>query len=211
MQLPIDPARFGAYLGITAVMVATPGPANLFAIATGARRGRAAVFAAVAGMTLANLAWYAAAALGLSALALTFPAAFRVAAYLGAAYVAWLGLSALRAAFRSPRAQVDAAAALAAGRSAILEGFVVQISNPKALVFTTAVLPPFVDPARPILAQMVMLAAVVVLGDVGAMSAYGLGGATMARRMTEPAFRRGFSVFTGLLLLAAAALIAFRG
>src|ERR1700739_450086 len=95
MQLPVDPARFAAYLSVTAVMVVTPGPANLFAIATGARRGHAAVLAAVAGMNLANLAWWTAAGLRLSAPALAFPAVFHALAWLGAAYVAWLGLRAL--------------------------------------------------------------------------------------------------------------------
>jgi threonine/homoserine/homoserine lactone efflux protein len=37
MQLPVDPARFAAYASVTSVMVVAPGPANLFAIATGAR------------------------------------------------------------------------------------------------------------------------------------------------------------------------------
>jgi len=44
--------------------------------------------------------------------------------------------------------------------------------------------------------------------DVLAMSAYGLGGAAIASRMTEPRFRRGFSVCVGLLLLGAALLMA---
>lgn len=209
MQPPVDPARLAAYLGVTAVMVASPGPANLFAIATGARRGQAAVLAGVVGMNLANLAWYAAAGLGLSALALALPAVFRTLAWLGAAYVAWLGLRALRQAGR------DGAGAApgpeVAGRSAFRDGFVVQISNPKALLFTTAVLPPFLDPARPVWPQMLLFAAIGVGGDVLAMSAYGFGGAALARRMAEPRFRRGFAAFSGLLLISAAALIAVRG
>jgi threonine/homoserine/homoserine lactone efflux protein len=213
MQLPVDPARYGAYLGITAVMVVTPGPANLFAIATGAARGRTGVLAAVLGMNLANAVWYLAAGLGLAALALTFPAAFRLLAWLGAAYVAWLGLKALSAARRQGAAPAEprGAATAALRRSALLDGFVVQISNPKALVFITAILPLFVDPTRPILAQMVLFAAAGVLGDATAMTAYGFGGAAIARRMREPAFRRGFGVATGLLLLGAALLIALRG
>jgi threonine/homoserine/homoserine lactone efflux protein len=209
MQLPVDPARFAAYVSITAVLVVTPGPANLFAIATGARRGRGAVPAAVAGMLGANLVWLSAAGLGLGALAHAYPAAFRLVAYAGAAYVAWLGVRALWTAARAPGEAAHAPAT--AGGSALRDGFVVQISNPKALLFTTVVLPPFVDPARPAGAQILALAAVMLLGDLLAMSAYGLGGAALARRMTEPHFRRGFSAFTGVLLLSAAALIALRG
>jgi len=212
MPWPVDPARYAAYLSITAVMVVTPGPANLFAIATGATRGRAAVLAAVAGMNLANLVWYAAAGLGLGALALAFPQVFRLLAFAGAAYVAWLGLRALLAAWRGEAGHEAAhAAAPRRRRPALIDGLIVQGSNPKALLFTTAVLPPFIDPARPLAPQMVLFAAAGIAGDLAAMTAYGFGGAALARRMEEPAFRRGFGVFTGLLLLAAATLIALRG
>src|SRR5207248_190002 len=147
MQLPVDPAKFAAYASITMVMVIAPGPANLFAIATGARRGRTAVLAAVAGMNLGSVVWWVAAGLGLSALALAWPALFRLLAWLGAAYVGWLGVRALW----SARGEGEAAAHApdARGRSVFRDGLVVQLSNPKALLFTTAVLPPFVDPARP--------------------------------------------------------------
>jgi len=209
MQFPVDPARFAAYLSVTAVMVVAPGPANLFAIATGARRGRAAVLAGVAGMNLGNLVWYAAAGLGLGALALAFPAVFRVLAYLGAAYVAWLGLRSLWSARQDGEAAGHAPTVL--GRSAFRDGFVVQMSNPKALLYTTVVLPPFMDPSRPLAPQLLLFAAVGVGGDAVTMTAYGFGGAAIARRMHEPLFRRAFAAFTGLLLISAALLIALRG
>jgi threonine/homoserine/homoserine lactone efflux protein len=209
MPLPVDPARYAAYLSVTAVMVAAPGPANLFAIATGARRGRAAVMAGVAGMNLANLVWWTAAGLGLSALALAVPAVFRVLAWLGAAYVGWLGLRALGSAWRDAEAAHPAPEP--AGGSAFRDGFLVQISNPKALLFTTAVLPPFIDAGRPIAPQMLLFAAAGFGGDIVTMTAYGFGGAAIAHRMREPRFRRGFATFTGLLLIGAAVLIALRG
>jgi threonine/homoserine/homoserine lactone efflux protein len=209
MQLPVDPARFAAYASVTTVMVVAPGPANLFAIATGARRGRGAVLAAVAGMNLGNVVWWTAAGLGLSALALAFPRLFHILAWAGAAYVGWLGLRALLSAWRDGGGEAHAPAT--AGRSAFRDGLVVQLSNPKALLFTTAVLPPFIDPARPVIAQLLLFAAFGVGGDIVAMTAYGLGGAAIAHRMREPQFRRGFAVFTGVLLMSAAVLIALRG
>lgn len=190
-------------------MVVTPGPANLFAIATGAERGRRAVLAAVAGMNLATVVWVSAAGLGLGALALNFPGAFRAMAFIGAAYVAWLGLRALWSAGRAGAAPDHAIAAAPPGAS-FREGFIVQMSNPKALLFTTVVLPPFLDPARPVFTQVAVLAGTTILGDVIAMTAYGFGGVALARRMEAPRFRRGFSVFTGLLLIVAALLIGLR-
>jgi threonine/homoserine/homoserine lactone efflux protein len=162
-------------------------------------------------MNLASVVWFTAAGLGLGALALALPGVFRVLAWLGAAYVAGLGLKALLAAWRGGASDAHAAEPARAHRSALVDGFAVQIANPKALVFTTAVLPPFVDPHRPMAAQIVLFAAAAIGGDVIAMTVYGFGGAALARRMGEPAFRRGFGVFTGLLLLGAATLIALRG
>ena len=206
MQLPVDPARYGAFLGVMAVMAVTPGPANLFAIATGAQKGKAAALVGVAGMNTATLVWFCAAALGLGALILAFPQVFHLLAFAGAAYIAWLGVKSLLVAFRhdaEPGHQ-----AFRQGKSAYLDGFTVQIANPKAVLFFTAVLPPFLDPARPLPAQLAAFACATLTLDILAMSAYGLGGAALAARMTEPRFARGFAVVVGLLLLTAAVLMA---
>ena len=206
MQLPVDPARYVAFLGVMAVMAVTPGPANLFAIATGAQKGKAAALVGVAGMNTATLVWFCAAALGLGALILAFPQVFHLLAFAGAAYIAWLGVKSLLVAFRhdaEPGHQ-----AFRQGRSAYLDGFTVQIANPKAVLFFTAVLPPFLDPARPLPAQLAAFACATLTLDILAMSAYGLGGAALAARMTEPRFARGFAVVVGLLLFTAAVLMA---
>ncbi len=97
-----------------------------------------------------------------------------------------------------------------AGRSAFVDGFVVQIANPKILLFFVAVLPPFLDLQRPAPPQLVMFAAATIGMDVLSMSAYGMGGAALSARMSEPHFRRGFSVLVGVLLLSAAGLILLR-
>ncbi len=206
MQLPVDPARYGAFVGVMAVMAVTPGPANLFAIATGAQKGKAAALVGVAGMNTATLVWFCAAALGLGALILAFPQVFHLLAFAGAAYIAWLGVKSLLGALRhdaEPGHQ-----AFRQGKSAYLDGFTVQIANPKAVLFFTAVLPPFLDPARPLPAQLAAFACATLTLDILAMSAYGLGGAALAARMTEPRFARGFAVVVGLLLLTAAVLMA---
>ena len=206
MDLPVDPARYVTFLGVMAVMAVTPGPANLFAIATGAQRGKGAALVGVVGMNSATLVWFAAAALGLGALVLAFPQVFHLLAFAGAAYIAWLGLKSLAGAFQKDAEPSHGTFRM--GRSAFLDGFAVQIANPKAILFFTAVLPPFLDPRRPLAAQLAMFACATILLDVLAMSAYGVGGAALAAKMTEPRFRRGFAIAVGLLLLTAAALMA---
>ncbi|MDI1328076.1 MAG: LysE family translocator [Brevundimonas sp.] len=207
-SLPVDPHLYLTFLGVMTVMAITPGPANIFSVANGVQRGKAGALLGVVGMNAATLVWFAAAALGLGALVIAFPQVFRLISIGGALYVAWLGVNALRGAFRTA-ADPDAPT-VRMGRSALVDGFMVQIANPKAVLFFTAVLPPFLDVNRPAAPQLALFAVATIGMDVLSMSAYGLGGAALARRMGEPRFRKGFALMTGLLLLAAAVLIVTR-
>ena len=206
--LPVDPHLYSTFLGVMAVMAITPGPANLFAVATGMEKGRASALVGVVGMNAATLVWFAAAALGLGALVKAFPQAFRLIAVAGALYVAWLGLKALHGAFKT--AADPQHIVVRRGRGAFVDGFAVQIANPKAVLFFTAVLPPFLDVNRPVVTKLVLFAAAVIGMDMMSMSAYALSGAALSRRMGQPRFRRGFGLFVGILLLAAAVLIVIR-
>lgn len=210
MHLPVDPQLYVAFCGVMAVLAVTPGPANLFSIATGMERGRRAVLLAVAGMNGATLVWFGAAALGLGALVTAFPEAFRWIAIAGAVYVGWLGVSSIRGALRPPAPSEGSVRAVQTRRPAFVDGFLVQLANPKAVLFFTAVLPPFLDVDRPAAPQLALFAAAVILMDVVTMTTYGFGGAALARRMAEPRFRQGFGVIVGLLLLTAAVLIVSR-
>lgn len=212
MVLPVDPTRYAAYFAAMSVMAVTPGPANVFSVAIGMAEGKAAALRAVAGMNCATLVWYLAAAAGLSALVQAFPEAFKIIAIAGGLYVAWLGVQALRSAWRPATAEAGGAdpATPKTSGSAFRDGFMVQIANPKLVVFFSAVLPPFLDPERPVAAQLALFGATTIGLDAVAMAAYGLGGAALSRRMTDPRFARGFGTAVGLLLLTTAALILFR-
>ena len=191
MSLPVDPARYSAFLVTMFVMAITPGPANLFAIATGMQKGKAA-------------------ALGLATLIIAFPKAFHLLAWAGAAYLVWLGIKSIRSGLK-PADHAGEPRTFQMGRSAFRDGFAVQIANPKILLFFGAVLPPFIDIHRPLVPQLVMFAAATIGMDLISMSAYGLGGAALSSRMNEPGFRRGFALMVGVLLITAAALIVSRG
>jgi threonine/homoserine/homoserine lactone efflux protein len=213
MSLPVDPARYSAFLAAMFVMAITPGPANLFAIATGMQKGKAAALLGVAGMNTATLVWFAAAALGLATLIAAFPKAFHILAYAGAAYLIWLGLKSIWSGVKDKggSGEGEAPRQFKMGRSAFRDGFTVQIANPKILLFFGAVLPPFIDVQRPLAPQLVMFAAATIGMDLISMSTYGLSGAALASRMNEPGFRKGFSVVVGVLLITAAVLIISRG
>ncbi len=208
-MLPVDPARLALFVGTMSAFAVTPGPANLFSIATGARGGPRAALLGVAGMNAANLVWLTAAGLGLGALIAAFPAAFRVLGVLGAAYIAFLGAKSLWSAWREAPADFETGRGASVGH-ALRDGFIVQITNPKAVVFYTAVLPPFIDPTRAAWPQVVWFGAAILLCDVIAMGAYGLAGGALARTLQKGAARRWFAGVVGVLLLVTAVLIVLR-
>lgn len=207
-MLPVDPARYALFASVMAVFAITPGPANLFAIATGMHAGPRAALLGVAGMNTATLVWFAAAALGLGALVAAFPAQFHLIAIAGGLYVAWLGLKSLWNAYKGKPPLKASGEARAA--SAFRDGFAVQLSNPKAVVFFTAVLPPFVDPARPLLPQLALLGATMIAMDTTSMSIYGVAGGALSRALADARAARIFAAFVGVLLLIASALILLR-
>lgn len=206
MSLPVDPRLFAAFLAVTLLLVLTPRPAVLFVLATGVSRGRKAVLLATAGMNAANVVWFAAAALGLAAVAEAHAQAFQWLRWLGVGYLLWLAYgkfaASLAAEGRDPlqRRHSD---------QPFRDGVLVQITNPKALIYITAILPPFIDPARPLGTQLALLAGASIALDAASMVAYGFGGAALSARIAQPRARRWFAG-PGTLLCAAAILILTR-
>ena len=207
LTLPVEPSRIAVVLTVMASLAAAPGPANLFSIATGMNRGPRAVGLAVVGMNSATLVWFVAAAVGLGALIRALPDVFAFLTVAGALYLIWLGLRALTAAVRGGGA---IGAGPTSDGSPLAQGFAVQIANPKAVLFFSAVLPPFIDLSRPLVPQLITFAAATIGLDILTMSAYGLGGVALAQQMNAPGFRRLFNTFVGLVLIAAAVLILTR-
>ncbi len=208
MFWPVSLEKYLAFLTVMTAMAIMPGPAILFAVAAGMTRGVKGVILATLGMNLAALVWFIASAFGLIIIASTVPWIFKIAGWLGVGYIAWLGIDALRGAFR--QSAVAPRSLRPPGVSVFRDGFVVQATNPKALLFFTAVLPPFVDVSDPVAPQMAAFALALFALDGFFMVVYGLLGAAFAHRMNEPKFRRGFGIFVGVVLIIVAALMSRR-
>ena len=206
--MPVSAETYIAFLSVMVAMSIMPGPAMLFALAAGVSRGPRGVILATMGMNLAALMWFAGSVFGLMVLAATVPWLFRLFGWFGVAYIAWLGIDALRGALHpappAPRAMK------APGLSIFRDGFIVQATNPKALLFFTAILPPFIDASRALWPQMSLYAATFFISDISVMVAYGLAGVAFAHKLEEPRFRRLFALFIGAILLTVALLMARR-
>ena len=146
-----------------------PGSDVMFAIASGSRGGWRAGVAASAGVALGAVCHILLAAFGVAALLAAYPLGFDLLRYAGAGYLLWL-------AWQSWQAGPDTTGRQ--GRtdliSAIRQGAVTNLLNPKVALFILAFLPQFADPARgPVWAQMLTLGAIFITTGFIITAAYG--------------------------------------
>jgi len=135
-------ADYGAFCAAILLFLALPGPGT-FALLTstgkgGFRAGAAATFGVIAGDQV--LLWLAVA--GVAALLAAHPAWFRAVQYLGAVYLAWIGLKLLFSPVGS------ASPVRIEPRQYARQAFLITLLNPKAIVFYMAFFPLFIDPAQ---------------------------------------------------------------
>ena len=203
MTLPVDPARYLAFLVAMAMMALSPGPANLYFVRTGLSGQKAAVVAGLLGVNTATLVWFIAASLGLSVLMHNFPTIFQLIAVAGGLYLVWLGYKTLSKAGKGQSLSFET---IEEDQSSLMtkamSGFMVQILNPKALLFFSAVLPPFLDLSRPMGPQMFVFGATTIGMDIMAMSAYGFGAMTLKTLLSQETYRRLFDQAVGLIVMA---------
>lgn len=144
-------------------LIVLPGPTVLFVIGRSLALGRLGGFLSVLGNALGLVPTILAVALGLGAIVTQSIVVFTIIKFVGAAYIVYLGVQAIR----HRRTMVRGGSGSVAGKSRwrlVTEGFVVGVSNPKSLVFFVAVLPQFVDyTAGSVPAQMATLGLVFVV------------------------------------------------
>ena len=203
--MPIDPAKYLAFLVATTFMAISPGPAIMFFVRTGLGGRASRVFAGVIGVNSATLIWFIASALGLQILMTAFPLAFKIIAVLGGLYIGWLGFKTFRTALSLKTETIDGATLTAeperSDLATLRQGFVVQMLNPKVLLFFTAVLPPFVDISRPMPPQMALFAATALTLDAIAMTTYGLGAVHLSQWLRQPRYKQRFDLGAGAILM----------
>ena len=154
--LPIE--NLLAFTIAAAVIIVVPGPSVLFVIGRSIALGRRAGVLSVVGNALGTIPAVLAVAFGVGAIVAASVVALTVIKLVGAAYLVWLGVQAIR--HRHART-VTGDGAVASPRPLLRQGFVVGATNPKPVAFFVAVLPQFVDPAAgAVWAQLLLLGGV---------------------------------------------------
>ncbi|WP_315780494.1 LysE family translocator [Bradyrhizobium sp. SZCCHNPS1003] len=146
-------STFLLYLSAALVVALTPGPGIFYIAARTLAGGRAEELASSAGLGLGGLVHVIAGAVGLSALVMASAEAFTVLKIAGALYLIWLGIKTWREAWGAEPTEVTTTGS----RRAFREGIIVEALNPKTAAFFLAFVPQFVDPARVVAAQFVVL------------------------------------------------------
>ena len=190
-------ADYGSFVVAVIVFLMIPGPGNL-ALITSTGKGRiagglAATMGVIAGDQV--LMWLAVA--GVAALLTAYPPAFRAVQWLGAGYLAWLGL-------RMLLAKPGAAPVLdIKPHHYFRQALTITLLNPKAIVFYMAFFPLFVDPANH---QGVVTFGVMAATIAALTFAYGLIVVLLTHRLAErlrarPAISQGLSKLAGVFLI----------
>lgn len=170
-MVPTD--RLLAFAATAFALIVVPGPSVLFVIGRGIALGRRAALASVLGNAAGAYLQVVAVAFGIGAVVERSVLAFTVVKLAGAAYLVYLGAQALRHR-RRLSLPVEHQEMLSFSRS-LRDGVVVGVANPKVIVFFTAVLPQFTDPAAgSVTAQILLLGLVFVLIALASDSAWGV-------------------------------------
>lgn len=182
-MLPVEPLTLLAFVPAGLALNLTPGADMMFCLGQGLKSGRRAAMAANLGIAVGGMVHVTLAALGLGALVAAHPAAFEAIRWLGVAYLLWLAVAALRSSPFAAEARVEPTPA----RRVFFQALMVNLLNPKVILFILAFLPQFVNPARPILAQFLTLGVVFSLGGLIVNGAVGLFAGSIGQRVARSA------------------------
>jgi threonine/homoserine/homoserine lactone efflux protein len=195
--------HLAAFLGVSAIVIVTPGPDTALTIRNSLLSGRrAGVFTAM-GVSSGQAAWTLATAAGVAALLAASEPAFVAVKLLGAAYLFWLGAQSLAAAIRG-RSQKRVAAVKRGAlerRVAFRQGFLSNLGNPKMAAFFPSLLPQFA-PQQHAFSVLLGLGFVFCLLTLVWLTAYAFAVARAGDLLGRPAIRRAVEAVTGAVLVA---------
>jgi homoserine/homoserine lactone efflux protein len=179
------------FLVMETALSLSPGPAVFYVVSQGVRGALRRTLPAAAGIISANAIYFALSATSLGAIIAASARFFTIAKWLGAAYLIYLGIKALRSAGASHAVDLGGAAPPVQGdrRRVYLGALTLQLANPKALLFFLALLPQFIDPDQAVVPQMLILAATSMLPEFCILMGYGW----LAHRALHASARFGVS------------------
>ncbi len=187
-----------AFAAVALLLVISPGPDFAVVTRMSAQHGwRAGVWTA-AGIHTGLVLWGCATGLGIAAVVSHAPALYDGLKWAGAAYLAWIGLRALRSVVGPKAAAVEQDLEL---RSAYLLGLTTNLLNPKIAVFYVAAVPQFIGADRSVLAWSIAFAVIHAVLGMSWLSICALAVSRFKRVLSRPRVQRTLDAISGTVLL----------
>ncbi len=196
--------HLGAFVAVAAVVIIAPGPDTVLVTKNALMHGRAAALATSLGVNTGLLVWSLAAAFGVAAVVRASAVAFTALKLAGACYLAWLGLQALRAAWRRDGHDFESGGSPRRALSSLggfRQGLFSDLANPKIAVFFTGLLPQFVSSRHAVLEPFLLLGGLFVLMTLTWLCAYALLAARVTALLTRPRVKAALDALTGAVLI----------
>ncbi|TIO07139.1 MAG: LysE family translocator [Mesorhizobium sp.] len=195
---------FLAFLGVSFIVIATPGPDTAITIRNTLLGGRAGGVSTALGIASGQTIWALATSAGIVALLVASEPLFLAVKYAGAAYLVYLGVKALQEALR-PSHQAEVLAVAKPSRltaaSAFRQGLISDLGNPKMAVFFASLLPQFVPPGQESFAALLGLGVVFAVMTFTWLALYTTVVAKAGDFLRRPSIRRVIEGVTGTLLI----------
>lgn len=198
------------FAAVAFVGIATPGPTVLLALTNGSRYGLRRAAYGFAGAVASDFVLIFAVALGLGALLAASAFWFAVVKWVGAAYLAYVGVRLLMSEGTFEMAQTGPTQAGERNRAIFLKSFLTAVTNPKGYLFFSAFLPQFIAPSAPLAPQYLALAVTFALLDLSIMFGYALFGARAIRVLRQSGARWLERACGGMLIALAGSLTLYR-
>ena len=198
----VDLAPLPAFLAVVVIICLAPGPDMLYMIGTGLAGGRAAATRAAFGIALGVTVYVVFTAVGVGAVAAGAPTLLTGLQMLGAGYLGWLAVRT----WRESREPLEPVAAAEPDQGWFRRGFVVNLTNPKIMLFFLALLPQFVGAAPHPTLQLLLLGMLLLAVGLVVDLAIGWAAGAFRARLRRPRARRvlggvSAAVFAGLAVL----------
>jgi homoserine/homoserine lactone efflux protein len=190
------------YVTAEIALILTPGPAVLFVLSSALRVGARKSVGSNLGILAGNAVYFILSATGVGAILTASYGLFFAVKWIGAAYLIYLGLRALFGKDDIAPAP-DVIPVDRSGKRLFVDGFVVQMSNPKAIVFFSALLPQFVHPQSPAAPQVAILGITSEVIEFAILLGYGLAAGRASALARQPKYARWTNRVAGTLLIGA--------
>lgn len=184
----------------TIMLVLVPGPAAITVAKQAASDNSRLTFLTVIGVASADVLFFLLSATGIASLLVASNLVFTIIKWLGIAYLMFLGSSALFS--KAGTIKVDVQATTLNPKKAFLNGLIIQLANPKALMYFSALLPQFIDPAEPLITQMLLMGLTCLLADLLVYSLFGRMGAQLAKQQVKSWVINLINKVAGIALIA---------